>query len=177
MDFSRFPRRSLPTHDTLFFEDEPSRDLYVLLNGSLGVFRNEVQVATIDEPLSVVGEISALTGKARNATVRALSPCLLVVVADPDQLFVEYPQLGARIARLLADRLARMNERFVDLKNVMAQERAAGDEPTGALVEVSPEVERTLDLKPIGRAAGDPEDVLDALSELLDWDPNLVSGT
>src|SRR5262245_4150375 len=82
MDFSRFPRRTLPSHETLFFEDEPSRDLYVLLSGALGVYRNEVHVATIEEPLSVVGEISALTGRARNATVRALGPCQLVVVEE-----------------------------------------------------------------------------------------------
>ena len=210
MDFSRFPRRTLPTHETLFFEDEPSRDLYVLLSGSLGVYRNEVQVATIEEPLTVVGEISALTGHARNATVRALGPTQLVAIEDPDRLFEEYPQLGARLARILAGRLAQMNERFVELKGVLARGGAmpASGSPTPEPA-AEPEVEKTLDLKidrrkhsntlaavaaaasaataAVAANAGTPapghrtgevsEDVLTALSDLLDWDPSVVAGT
>lgn len=123
MDFSRFPRKALPKDETLFFEEEDSRELYVLLTGSLGVFRDEVQVATIDQPMSLVGEISALTGAPRNATVRALRLSTLVAVDNPEQLFGEYPQLGAKLARLLAERLSEMNAKFVELKSLASRSR------------------------------------------------------
>jgi CRP-like cAMP-binding protein len=132
MDFSRFPRRVLPKDEVLFFEEEESRALYVLLTGALGIFRDEVQVAVVDQPLSIVGEMSALTRRPRNATVRALQPSTLVVVEEPDRLFEEYPQLGAKLARLLATRLSEMNAKFVELKHVLARSPRAGAARRGA---------------------------------------------
>jgi len=129
MDFSKFPRRQLPKDECLFFEDEESHELFVLLTGSLGVYRDEVQVAVIDAPLSMVGEMSALTGEPRNATVRALGISNLVMVDDPDKLFVEYPRFGAKLARVLAQRLTRMNGRFVEIKHALAKMSIASVTP------------------------------------------------
>ena len=127
MDFSRYPRRALPTYENLFVEDEESRELYVLLSGCLGIFRDEVKVAEIADPLSIVGEISALTGVPRVATVRALEPSHLVVVDDPDSLFEEYPQLAGKLARVLAVRLSHMTTRFSELKGMISRADSLAD--------------------------------------------------
>ena len=121
MDFSRFPRRDLARDETLFVEDEESTDLYVLLQGSLGIYRDEIHVATIDEPLAIVGEISALTKRPRAASVRALHQSTVVVVEEPDELFDEYPQLAIKLAKILAGRLADTNGRFVEAKMTLFQ--------------------------------------------------------
>ena len=76
MDFSKYPRETVAKDETLFLEEDKSKALYVLLTGSFGIFRNDVQVATVDEPLSIIGEISALTGRRRNA---AGSPAALAL--------------------------------------------------------------------------------------------------
>ena len=198
MDFSRFPRRTLLKDDALFVESEESHQMYVLLTGSLGVYRDEVHVATLEDPLSVVGEISALTGKPRNATVRALGVSTLAEIADPDQLFEDYPQFGAKLARTLARRLALMNARFVDVKGLLVRTNLSrvtdlGATPAGptqrlppagdpawavaaARVRAEPDagtVVARLDALPIPLAVTPSADeVMNALADMLDWDPS-----
>lgn len=215
MDFSRHARRSLPTYENLFVEDEESRELYILLSGCLGIFRDEIKVAEIAEPLSIVGEISALTGSPRVATVRALEPSQLVVVEDPEALFAEYPQLAAKLAKILAQRLATMTHRFTELKGVLmrAESMSGVVEPGSDETDSLPPVEAlstesiseadmpTEKLPTIvaadadGSQAGEAEaatpapagprlrpadvsdEMLDALQDILDLDPSVVSGS
>jgi hypothetical protein len=198
MDFSRFPRRFVPKDEALFFEDDDSRELYVLLTGTLGIYRDEVQVAQIQETLSVVGEISALTRRPRNATVRALEPTTVLMVEDPDSLFEEYPQLGAKLARLLAERLAEMNCKFVELKGVVSRGLAARSAtpatpealarmfaetlPPGALRVSSPgappppPASSSLEPPPpvpVEAERDELDEVMGAIADLIDFDPSL----
>lgn len=177
MDFSRYPRKELLRDDALFFEEEESRELYLLLVGSLGVFRDEVLIATLDEPLTIVGEVSALTGEPRGATVRALRKSTLVEVADPDGLFAEYPQMGAKLARLLATRLQAMNRRFVELKTTVARGAPPAPPRIGPVTSAPNPTEPHVDPGDLtivkGLRSGDiDDDMFAALTSILDFNPD-----
>ena len=94
--------------------------MYVLLTGELGVTRKGELLATITSPLSVVGEMSALTGGPRAASVQALRKTAVIIVDDTQKMFEEYPQLGFKLARTLADRLGHMNTRYREIREAGA---------------------------------------------------------
>jgi CRP-like cAMP-binding protein len=116
MDFSRFPRKALEAGATLFVEGDAGSALYVLLNGELSVSHGETVLATLAEPLTIVGEMSSLTGGRRAATVRAAKRTTLIEIKETERLFEHYPQLGFKLARILAGRLAGMNRRLCEVR-------------------------------------------------------------
>jgi Cyclic nucleotide-binding domain len=67
-------RRTLEPGDTLVEQGEPGDELYLLLDGVLGI---EVDGEAVTEigPGAILGERALLEGGARTATLRALTPC------------------------------------------------------------------------------------------------------
>ena len=123
MEESRFERaaKAIPEKifapgETLFEEKDEGTDLYVLLKGSLRVLKRGKLIAVIDEPGTYFGEMSVLLGIPRTATVVAAEESLLLVVPQDhlDDFFGTTPHLALRIARGLAERLARTTHDLVE---------------------------------------------------------------
>lgn len=100
----------------LFSEGEESRELYVLLEGSVGVEAGGREVAVIGEPGAYLGEISSLLGIPRTATVvtREASKFLVVPPEHIPALFGHTPTLALTIARGLAQRLVATTRHLVE---------------------------------------------------------------
>ena len=83
------------------------RSLFVVLSGDVAVVLepSQQEVATISAG-GVFGEMSALTGAPRTATVRALSACQLLEITAESlaDLLREYPDLLDPIGRVIAER-------------------------------------------------------------------------
>jgi CRP/FNR family cyclic AMP-dependent transcriptional regulator len=92
----------------------------VLVEGRLEVLRGSTQVAILDEPGSVVGEMSLLLATPHTATVRALDDARLHIITGGDEFFAGNPELSWLIARLLANRLNAATTYLVDLKRQFA---------------------------------------------------------
>ena len=110
---ARFTTMDVPTGQTLFEEDERGDRLYVIVRGRVGVSRRgpggaELHVSVLEDG-DFFGEIALLEEVRRTATVRALTPCLLLVLdrGDFQELLAEAPGLrkvfeGAAQARRAA---------------------------------------------------------------------------
>lgn len=107
------------TGHTLFQEGENSRELYMLVTGAVEVVMHGQKIATITEGGSLFGEISFLLQTPRTATVRTIAPSEFLVINDVEGLVETQPMLMARIAKLLAQRLREMDERFIALRKTM----------------------------------------------------------
>jgi len=88
----RLERLDLSTGDTIIRRGEAGEECYVLRSGRVEVLAGGVQggehnLATLG-PGSLFGEAALLTGEPRNATVRALEPCTLLVLRRTDLLEV-----------------------------------------------------------------------------------------
>ena len=92
----KLARRKLADGEVLVEQGEEGDDLYLLLDGVLGVDVDGERVAELG-PGTMLGERAALEDGVRTATLRALTPCRVVVV--PSKL-VEPAELDA----LAADR-------------------------------------------------------------------------
>ncbi len=108
----------LKVGDILFQENDPSKDAYVLREGSLKVVqgsgKDEVEIGTI-EPGDVVGEMGVIENTPRSATAIATSDCTVFRVSSEEILGShDNPQEtpGILIARVLAKRLRTMNKKL-----------------------------------------------------------------
>jgi hypothetical protein len=78
---TKLPRRTLAEGEVLVEQGAPGDDIYLLLDGVLGVEVDGEQVAEMG-PGTMLGERASLEGGTRTATLRALTPCRLAVIAS-----------------------------------------------------------------------------------------------
>jgi anti-sigma regulatory factor (Ser/Thr protein kinase) len=110
--FSREQIVRVKPGDTVINEGDPSDSLYYIASGNYGVFHNGQQVGTLSPQDIFMGEMSFLLNEHRSATVKAMSPGKLILLARESFINVirEYPYYGIFLSKLLAKRLVRSNE-------------------------------------------------------------------
>ena len=118
----KIPKRG--ADELIFREGDQAREFYVLLRGEIEVFKAlkggaEARVATLG-PGHWFGEMSVLDVQVRSASVRALSPCRLLVLTarDLDALYrrdlKSYTLLVLNVARELSRRLRLVDDLVAD---------------------------------------------------------------
>ncbi len=97
-------------------QGETTGRVCILVEGKIEILRGDTQVAILDEPGSVVGEMSLLLNAPHTATARAMGTTRLTVISGGADFFNANPELSWLIARLLANRLNAATTYLVDLK-------------------------------------------------------------
>jgi CRP-like cAMP-binding protein len=114
------PTKSYSKGEALVTQGERGGDLYVLESGRLSVERDGVVIATIEEPDSVIGEMSVLLGSNYSATVRAERDSKVRVVKDAMRILGKQPELTLRLAQLVSQRLDTTSALLVELSRETA---------------------------------------------------------
>jgi len=110
------PLETLESGTVLLPEGKTSGHLYVLKSGAVEVLRGDTQVAVVEEPGAVFGEMSVLLKRPHTATVRALTPITVYTFDDAEGFLKSNPEIAFFIGRLLAGRLNAATTYLVDLK-------------------------------------------------------------
>lgn len=110
------PLLKLAAGSVLLSEGETSGHLYVLKSGSIEVLRGETQVAVVEEPGAVFGEMSVLLNRPHTATARALTPIEVHAFDDAGSFLRSNPEIAFHVGRLLAGRLNAATTYLADLK-------------------------------------------------------------
>ena len=126
--------------ETIIPEGARLGKLFVLIDGQIEVVRKDTQVSHVDEPGSVLGEMSVLLDMPHSATVKALSDVNAYVIDDAMQFLESRSEVAIHLATLLARRLYYTTTYLVDL-----QQQAEGkrhdldvvDQILGSLVEAT----------------------------------------
>ena len=98
-------------------EGEESDFLFYIVSGTFNVYSRGKLVSSLTPDDIFLGEMSFLLSNRRSATVVARGPASLVKISKQDfvNMIKENPHYGIFLARLLAQRLARLNVRTVRL--------------------------------------------------------------
>ena len=110
------PLEELAAGTVLLPEGETSGHLYVLKSGSVEVLRGDTQVAVVEAPGAVFGEMSVLLRRPHTATVRALTPVHVYAFDDAESFLRSNPQIAFLVGKLLAGRLNAATTYLADLK-------------------------------------------------------------
>jgi CRP/FNR family transcriptional regulator, cyclic AMP receptor protein len=97
-------------------EGKTSGHLYVLRSGAVEVLRGDTQVAMVEEPGALFGEMSVLLNRPHTATVRALTPITVYTLDDAETFLRSNPEIAFHVGRLLAGRLNAATTYLADLK-------------------------------------------------------------
>ncbi len=109
--------RSFRKGEYLFRQNESSREVYVLKSGRVRVFKLEGGLEIeldIVGPGGVIGEIAAIDGQVRSASVLALedSDAVVITPEEFDGLTAKIPDWFQKIAAILAHRLREADGRI-----------------------------------------------------------------
>lgn len=111
------PTRSLAPEEILVVQGEGGGDLYVLLSGELSVMRDGVEIASLSQPGTLVGEMSVLLGTKNSATVRARRESKLKMIRDAARVLETEPRLAMRVGAVVAARLDATSAMLVELRH------------------------------------------------------------
>lgn len=127
--------------DRIIEEGQDDKRIFVLLTGKLEVSKEGEQVALISANGEIFGEIAAVSGEKRTATVTALEPTLCLVI---DQQFLHelkpegtnasyYAAFYGFLSRVMAVRLQAASRRITELEHEIdtLQERLSPAQPGG----------------------------------------------
>ena len=116
-------------HEQIVDRDSTDSDVYFLVSGAVQIVNyslagREIAFATLP-PGSFFGELSAIDGEPRSATVVAVKESLLASMPSPIflQLASRHPEVGLRLLRRLASIVRTNTERIMDLSTLGAVQR------------------------------------------------------
>jgi hypothetical protein len=112
-------------------EGEESDFLYYIVSGTLYVYSKGKFVSSLTPDDLFMGEMSFLLSNRRSATVVAKGPCSLIKISKQDfvNLIKLSPHYGIFLARLLAQRLAKLNARTARLNTEYLKLKALVEGP------------------------------------------------
>ena len=112
---SALPVTTYHAGETIMTDGSKTGRLFILKRGAVAVLKNSAELARVDQPGAVFGELSALLDQPHLADVRALQDSNFHV-ADVTLLGKE-PVLLLAVSRILARRFVIAHESLVALKN------------------------------------------------------------
>jgi CRP/FNR family cyclic AMP-dependent transcriptional regulator len=109
-------RQRFASNTAVFFQDDPSDSLYVVLSGSAKVFHTSEdgrdRIMTTLRAGDAFGELAMVEGQPRSATVQTLEATELLVLSrrDFEGFASEHPHVLYRVLRLLSQLVVRHGE-------------------------------------------------------------------
>ena len=119
--------RSFQKRDVVLKEDEKDGEILILKSGTLEIQKSGTVVTTVANPGSIVGEIAVLLDRGHSATTIAPSDCELYVMEAAKAELAAHPELYREVARVLANRLMRVSDAIVELRNRVEVEKEFSD--------------------------------------------------
>jgi CRP/FNR family transcriptional regulator, cyclic AMP receptor protein len=103
---------TLTPGEALFEKGEPGHSMYVVKAGDLQILDGNYVYETVSAG-GIVGEMAMVDGSPRSATVRAISPSIVIPIDERRFLFMvqQTPFFALRVMRVMTARLRAMNER------------------------------------------------------------------
>ncbi len=100
--------------DIIIKEGNTDTNFYKLIQGSLGVYKGQTQIAEISQTNTFFGEMSALVGGQRSATIKSQGKSIVKVFPGDKLMEVieGYPDIAKTMLTTLVDRLSATNVRL-----------------------------------------------------------------
>lgn len=113
-------RRQLRRGDTLFVEDDPSTELYVVVRGRIAIAKKSIDgresMMALMEKDDLFGEMAFFDGQGRSAEARALEPSEVVVIpySALRDIYEGRPELLWSVTAMLVRRLRLIDDALAD---------------------------------------------------------------
>ena len=102
--------RSYEQGEHIVRQGDEATEFFILVEGIIGIYRDEAKVAQVSEPGAYVGGMAAILERPRTATMRCETPvhCYALPIDGFEKLIVSNPQIATKLVSSLATRLDRL---------------------------------------------------------------------
>jgi len=105
--------KSFMQGETIVKEGDTSKNFFILVEGTVGIFRKGNKITEFNKSGTILGELSMILSKPRTATMIAESYVNLIVIeGDLDEIVKRYPDYSKKLIKSLAERLAKTDELY-----------------------------------------------------------------
>lgn len=111
-----YPEAAFAPGEVLIAEGTRSPPIFVLLSGTVAVYRGDIRVSRTAQAGALFGEMSVLLDVPTTATVLAETAVRAARIEAPAAFFRDHPEAALHAARLLAQRLNDATTYLADLK-------------------------------------------------------------
>lgn len=102
-------------------EGEPSKEIFMLVSGRVGVYKGHLLVAEFSEGGTIFGELSTILSKPRTASLVAIEETKVMILdRGIDELRVRYPEIYKNILLQLAKRVVETTDKLSIAKEFIA---------------------------------------------------------
>lgn len=140
-------------NEQIFDRNSKARDVFFVIRGKVRVVNyslagREITLDDISEG-EYFGELAALDGQPRSASIMALTDCLIVALSPVQfvQVLERHPKVALRALRRLSQIVRRSTERIMDLSTLGANNRVHAD--LLRLAEACDKKDNTVMIRPI----------------------------
>lgn len=102
--------RSYEQGERIVHQGDEATEFFILVEGVVGVYRDDARVAKVCEPGSYLGEMAAILERPRTATMRCETPvqCYALPIGGFEKLIASNPDIATKLVVSLATRLDRL---------------------------------------------------------------------
>ena len=110
------PVQEFPAGDLLIEEGSPGTSVYVLEEGEVTIDIEGTEITRVNAKGAIFGEMSALLGRSRGATVKTSTTSTFYVIDDLLTFLRQNPEMSLLLLKLLAQRVDKMNQQVAEKK-------------------------------------------------------------
>jgi CRP-like cAMP-binding protein len=115
-DLKEFPLATLAAGELLLTQGGKTDCIYFMVQGSVKITKDDIEVATVTDEGAVFGELSILLDKEHSASVECLEDSKFYCIENPAEYLEDHPKVIWHIAQTLGLRIFNLNQYLVDLK-------------------------------------------------------------
>ena len=119
---AELPQRRADAGSTIIEQGEVGGTVFVLVEGTVSIERDDTVLAVLDTPGALIGEMSTVLRRPASASVRAVTDITLLEATDGAAFLREHPDVLLEVARTLATRLDNLTGHLVDVKRQYGNE-------------------------------------------------------
>ena len=115
-NIERLDEKRFSVGEVVLKEGDKGKDIYVLSVGEVSVSASGKEICRVEGNNNFFGEISCFLDTEYSATIRAETECVFYVIDDVETYLKVNPDAALCFTKGLAERLVKMNEHFVEIK-------------------------------------------------------------
>jgi CRP/FNR family cyclic AMP-dependent transcriptional regulator len=119
-----YPEAAFAPGEVMISEGTVSPPIFVLLSGTVAIYRGDIRVSRTSVQGALFGEMSILLDMPSTATVLAETDVIAARIEDSEAFLSERPQVALHAAKLLAQRLYDATTYLADLKRQFVDEKS-----------------------------------------------------
>lgn len=126
MKVAGLPEVQISAGTTILVEGQRSGKVYILKSGELAVSVGGRELCRVAEPTTIFGEMSVLLDSPATATVTVVKDASFYVIDDLVKHLRSDADSALHVAKILASRVANMNNSFVQFKGELEKLQSKG---------------------------------------------------